>query len=65
MLMLLLPAKFLFLPPELKQNSKIKVDVYSVRQFFAKPMLAVVHYELPFTENPKSFCLFKLYRICQ
>ena len=39
MLMLLLPAKFLFLQPELKQNSKTKVDVYSVGQFFAKPML--------------------------
>ena len=43
MLMLLLPAKFMFLPPKLKQNSEIKVNVYSVSQFFAKPMLVAVY----------------------
>ena len=39
--MLLLPAKFMFVKLELKQNSKTEVDVYSVGQFFAKPMLGV------------------------
>ncbi len=41
MLMLLLSDKFMFLQLKLKQNSKTKVELYSVRQFFAKPMLGV------------------------
>ncbi|RYX87790.1 hypothetical protein EON73_00530 [bacterium] len=42
--MLLLPAKILFRPLKLKRNSKTKVDVQFVRQFFAKPMLAAAFY---------------------
>jgi len=42
MLMLLLPAKFMFLPLKLKQDSKTKVDVLLASQLFAKPMLVAV-----------------------